>query len=297
MMRVAVIGGSGFVGRRLCLALHAAGHSVRVVTRRRETHRELLVLPDLQVVETDVHNPVALKNALAGVDAVVNLVGILNESRRQSFAAVHAELPEKIVQACRQNGIARLLHMSALNAAPDGASDYLRSKGQGEARVQAAHGSELAVTVFRPSVIFGPGDHFINMFAALLRVAPGVFPLACAGAQMQPVHVDDVAHAMTEALTLHATHGQRYNLCGPRAYTLKEILELIARHEGRRVRILPLPRALSRLQAQLLQWAPGKPFTPDNFRSLQVASVCEGPFPGVFGIVPKSLEMSLPAHS
>ena len=296
MSHVAVIGGSGFVGQRLCLALHAAGHAVRVVTRRREAHRELLVLPDLQVVEADVHNPAALKQALAGVDAVVNLVGILNESRRQTFAAVHVELPGKIAEACRQNGIARLLHMSALNAAPDGASEYLRSKGRGEQRVLAAHGHELAVTVFRPSVIFGPGDHFINMFAALLRVVPGVFPLACAEAQMQPVHVDDVTRAMADAVTRHATHGQRYNLCGPRVFTLREILELIARHLGRRVRIVPLPRVLSRLQAQLLQWVPGKPFTPDNYRSLQVPSVCDGPFPAMFGLVPKSLENSLPAH-
>jgi uncharacterized protein YbjT (DUF2867 family) len=294
MIRVAVVGGTGFVGQRLCLALHAAGCAVRVLTRRRETHRDLLVLPDFQLIEADVHQPVALKQVLAGVDAVVNLVGILNESRRIRFEAVHVELPGKIVQACRQHGVRRLLHMSALGASAEGPSEYLRSKGRGEQRVLEAHGPELAVTVFRPSVIFGPGDHFINMFAGLLRLAPGVFPLACAAARLQPVHVDDVTRAMVAALTRHDTHGQRYNLCGPRAYSLQQILELIARHQGRRVRILPLPRGLSWLQAQLLQWAPGKPFTPDNYLSLQVASVCEGPFPAAFGFAPRPLETSLP---
>jgi len=294
MSRVAVVGGSGFVGRRLCLALHAAGHDVVVVSRRREAHRELLVLPRLQVIESDPGSPSALRHALQGMDAVVNLVGILNESRRVTFQSVHVELPEKIIQACRQNGIPRLLHMSALHAAPDGESQYLRSKGEGEARVLAAHGPGLAVTVFRPSVLFGPGDSFVNRFAKLLRFAPGVFPLACADARFQPIHVDDVTRFMTEALNAHATYGQRYNLCGPRVYRLQEILEFIVQRQGRRTRILPLPRSISWLQAQLLQWAPGKPFTPDNFRSLQVSSVCDGPFPGGFGFIPRPMETSLP---
>lgn len=295
-MIIAVVGGSGFVGQRLCWRLHAAGHEVRVVTRRRESHRELLVLPNLQVVEANVHQGAELRRALVGVDAVVNLVGILNESRLATFESAHVELPGLIVQACRQNGVPRLLHMSALHASADGASRYLQSKGRGEQRVHEAQGAELAVTSFRPSVIFGPGDRFTNLFASFLRYAPGFFPLACADATLQPVHVEDVTRAMVAALPRHDTYGQHYNLCGPRVYYLQQILELIARVQGRPRRIIPLGKKLSWLQAAVLQYAPGKPFTLDNHRSLQVPSVCAGPFPEIFGGNLRTLEESLPTY-
>ena len=156
-LRVAVLGGTGFIGRSLCERLVADGHEVRILTRRRERHRDLLVLPSAQVVDADVHNPVVLKREFQGLDAVVNLVGILNESGRagKGFEFAHVELPAKVVQACRQTGVPRLLHMSALHAAPDAPSNYLRSKGRGEKIVHEAHSNKLQVTSFRPSVIFG----------------------------------------------------------------------------------------------------------------------------------------------
>lgn len=294
-LRVAVLGGSGFVGHSLCLRLAEAGHSVRVLSRRREQHRDLLVLPTVQVVDADVHNPAVLKREFAGCDAVVNLVGILNESRRQTFERVHAELPAKVVQACRQAGVPRLLHMCALHASVDAPSGYLRSKARGEKIVLDA-AADLRITSFRPSVIFGPRDSFTNRFAKLLRMLPGVFPLACASARLQPVYVEDVTRAFVLALERHDTFGQRYNLCGPRVMTLREVVEQIAAELGVRRRILPLGDRLSRLQAGILQFAPGKPFTPDNYRSLQVASVCQGPFPALFGIVPSRLEDILPLY-
>lgn len=295
-LRVVILGGTGFVGHSLCLRLTEAGHTVRVLSRRREQHRDLLVLPTLQVIDADVHNPAVLRREFQGMDAVVNLVGILNQTRRESFARAHVELPAKVVQACRQAGVRRLLHMCALHAAPDAPSEYLRTKAQGEKTVLDAESSDLHVTSFRPSVIFGPRDSFTNRFARLLRRVPLVFPLACPDARLQPVYVEDVARAFCVALDRDATFGQRYNLCGPEAFTLREIVERIAATLGLRRRLWPLGDRLSRLQASLLQFAPGKPFTPDNYRSLQVASVCDAPFPAVFGIRPSRFDDILPLY-
>jgi NADH dehydrogenase len=297
-MRIAVLGGTGFVGHNLCERLVRAGHEVRILTRHAERHRDLLVLPSAQVIEADVHNPAVLKREFQGLNAVVNLVGILNEAGRdgKGFERVHAELPAKVVQACRQNGVERLLHMSALHASPDGPSHYLRSKGRGEQIVHEAGSDALQVTSFRPSVIFGPRDSFTNRFAGLLRRVPLVFPLACASARMQPVHVDDVAQAFVFALDRHATFGKRYNLCGPQVYSLQEIVTYLARQLGLKRRILPLNDTLSYLQATMLQFAPGKPFTPDNYRSLQVANVCEAAFPAIFGITPSRFEDVVPTY-
>jgi NADH dehydrogenase len=275
-----------------------AGHEVRILTRHAERHRDLLVLPTARVIDADVHNPAVLRREFRGLDAVVNLVGILNEAGRdgKGFERTHAELPAKVVQACRQGGVRRLLHMSALHASPDGPSHYLRSKGRGEQLVHEAEGDALHVTSFRPSVIFGPGDSFTNRFAGLLRKMPFVFPLACAGARLQPVYVADVAQAFVLALDRHATFGKHYNLCGPQVYSLQEIVAYLVRQLGLKRNILPLNDTLSYLQAALLQFAPGKPFTPDNYRSLQVASVCEAPFPAIFGITPNRFDEIVPTY-
>jgi len=297
-LRIAVLGGTGFVGRSLCARLVEAGHEVTVLTRRRERHRDFLVLPTAQLVETDVYQPAALKGAFQGQDAVVNLVGILNESGRsgKGFERAHAELPAQVVQACRQAGVPRLLHMGALHATADAPSFYLRSKARGAQIVHEADGADLHVTSFHPSVIFGPHDSFTNRFAALLRRVPLVFPLACPQARMQPVYVEDVVQAFVRALDRCETFGQRYNLCGPEVFTLQEIVAYLASVLGLRRRILPLGDGLSRLQAAVMQFAPGKPFTPDNYRSLQVASVCDAPFPAVFGLTPARFAAIVPSY-
>lgn len=297
-LRIAVLGGTGFVGHSLCERLVADGHEVRILTRHAERHRDLLVLPTAQVIDADVHNPAILKREFQGMDAVVNLVGILNEAGRdgKGFERVHAELPSKVVQACRQGGVTRLLHMSALNASAEAPSYYLRSKARGEKVVHEAQSGALQVTSFRPSVIFGPHDSFTNRFASLLRQVPFVFPLACAHARLQPVYVKDVVQAFVLALDRHATFGQHYNLCGPRAYSLREIVAFLAQTLGLKRRILPLNNVISFGQALLLQFAPGKPFTPDNFRSLQVASVCDNGFPAIFGITPGRFDEIVPGY-
>lgn len=290
---ICILGGTGFIGHAIAARLVGAGHRVTIVSRRRERHRDLLVLPTAQVVTGSIADNGFLADVFRGHDVVINLVGILNERRRGDFERVHGKLPARIVEACRAAGVKRLLQMSALHAAADAPSQYLRTKAMGERAALAA--TDLKVTVFCPSVVFGPDDSFINRFASLLRCTVGAFPLACARSRFQPVYVEDVARAFVMALDDSRTYGQRYALCGPRVYTLQELVQYIARQIGSRVRIVPLGPLASRLQATMLQFAPGKPFTPDNYRSLQVHSVCDNGFPAVFNLTPTSLEAVAPS--
>ncbi|HYA39201.1 MAG TPA: complex I NDUFA9 subunit family protein [Candidatus Methylomirabilis sp.] len=296
--KICILGGTGFVGRRLAARLSGAGHDIVILTRRRERHRDLLVMPNLRLSEGDVQQAAFLQTELEGRDTVVNLVGILNEPGRdgRGFVRVHADLPGKIVHACHQTGVSRLLHMSALHAATDAPSHYLRTKAAGEEAAQRADSDQLHVTSFRPSVIFGPGDDFLNRFAMLLRFAPGVFPLACPDARFQPVYVEDVVRVFVEALDNHKTFGQRYDLCGPSVYTLREIVRYVAELLDRRVCIVGLNDTLSFLQAAALEFVPGKPFSLDNYRSLQIDSVCQDGFPELFGITPERLEEIAPTY-
>lgn len=287
---ICVIGGSGFVGRHLCQQLAAQGYRVRVPTRDRERAKALILLPTVDVVVADVHDPAALATLVQGCDAVINLVGVLHDARgKRGFAAAHVELARKVVAACRDNNIRRLLQMSALAAAVDAPSAYLRSKGEAERIVLE---SGLDVTVFRPSVIFGPDDNFLNMFACLAQALP-VIALASPNARFQPVYVGDVATAFVHALTDIATFGQCYELCGPQRYTLRELVAYVCRITGRQRPILGLNRALSYCQAYAMEWLPVKLMTRDNLRSMTVDSVCDCAFP--FDIKPQALEAVAPA--
>jgi NADH dehydrogenase len=296
--RVCILGGTGFVGRRISAHLAAAGHQVSVLTRRRERHRDLLVLPTVQVVEGDIYNPTFLRRQFQAHDVVINLVGILNEKGRdgKGFEHAHVTLSGLVVQACRHSGVRRLLHMSALHAAQNGPSHYLRTKGLAEKMMLEAHDNMLHITVFRPSVIFGAQDSFTNRFARLLRQTPLLFPLACPDARFQPVFVEDVAQAFVAAIDNHTTHGKSYDLCGPRVYTLREIVAYLAGQAGVRRCVIGLGQGLSWLQAVLLEFAPGKPFTRDNYRSLQVDSTCKAGFPAFAGIKPACLEDVVPGY-
>jgi NADH dehydrogenase len=295
--RIGLIGGTGFVGRHVVHRLARDGHYLRVLTRRRERHRDLLVVPTLELVETDAHYASNLAETLKGCDALVNLVGILNEGRGEhaTFRAVHVDLPRKVVEAARFNGIGRLLHMSALNADPAGPSAYLRSKGEGEAIAHEAAREGIAVTSFRPSVIFGPGDSLLNRFAQLLRLAP-VLPLACPGARFAPLYVGDLAEAVARALEDPATHGRRYELCGPEVITLRDLVAYTARVTGRRRLILGLGDAASRLQARVMQHLPGTPFSYDNYLSLKQDSVCREDGLAALGITPTGMSSVVPGY-
>jgi uncharacterized protein YbjT (DUF2867 family) len=286
---ICVIGGAGFVGRHLCQQLAAQGYRVRVPTRDRERAKALILLPTVDVVVADVQDPAALAALVQGCDAVINLVGVLHDARgKRGFAAAHVELARNVVAACRANKVRRLLHMSALAADVDAPSAYLRSKGEAEMIVRE---SGLDFTIFRPSVIFGPDDSFLNMFARLSRALP-VIALASPGARFQPVYVDDVAAAFLRALPDMKTFGQSYELCGPQRYSLRELVAYVGRLTGQQRPILGLNRALSYCQAYAMEWLPVKLMTRDNLRSMEVDNVSDSVFP--FGIKPQALEAVAP---
>ena len=277
---ICVLGGSGFIGRHLCEALAAKGYRLRVPTRRRERAKHLTVLPTVEVVEADVHDAQALSWCLRGQHAAINLIGVLHGG----FQRAHVELPRKLTAACRERGVQRLLHMSALNADVNGPSDYLRSKGEGEVIVRD---SALAYTIFRPSVVFGPGDRFLTVFACMQSVAP-VVPLGCANARFQPVYVGDVAAAYVAAIEDPDAVRAAYDLCGPKVYTLRELVRYAGEVSGHRRPVIGLGAGLSHLQAAVLEFLPGKLMSRDNVRSMKLDSVCTSAFP--FGIRPTALE-------
>jgi uncharacterized protein YbjT (DUF2867 family) len=287
---VCVLGGTGFVGRHLVRLLCEQGAAVRVATRSAgKAGRALAALP-VKVVPADVHDAAQLAKLFAGTDAVINLVGILHEQGGQTFQGAHVELARKVIEAARVSGVKRLLHMSALNAAPDGPSAYLRTKGEAERLVEK---SGLQATVFRPSVIFGAGDSFLSLFAKLAAWAP-VMPLACADAKFQPVWVEDVAQVFVRSLNDASSIGQRYDLCGPQVYSLRELVLLAASFRNRHPFVVPLPKPVAYLQAGMMEWLPVKLMTRDNFHSMQLDSVCNCDFP--FGIVPARLEDITPQY-
>ncbi|PLZ00700.1 NAD-dependent dehydratase [Burkholderia sp. WAC0059] len=294
---IAVVGGSGFVGGHLVNALVEAGKTVRLATRRRNHASHLTLLP-IDVIEADVFDPVALAGLVEGADAVINLVGTLDGGRGTpygpGFAKLHVELPTKIVAACEGKGVHRLIHVSALGADSGGPSMYLRSKGDGEKAVHAS--PSLATTIFRPSVVFGPEDTFLNRFALLQKVFP-VIPLAMPGAKFQPVYVGDVARAIVNVLDLDAASGRTYELGGPGVYTLEQLVAWCGVAIGRHARIVHLPDALARLQALSFELAPGVPvLTRDNLDSMKADSVLSGPLAPELDIEPASIETIAPVY-
>lgn len=298
-MTIGILGGSGFVGGVLANRLVAAGHRVRIFTRARNHARDVWLLPDTDVFELDPREQEHYNDAFEGCDAVVNLVGILNErgDDGEGFRRAHVDVPLRAAKACKTVDVPHLLHMSALNADSFAASYYLRSKGEAEKLLAAESGKRLTVTILRPSVIFGPHDDFTNRFARLLRLAPGLFPLACANARLQPVFVGDVAEAMLRCLTVRDAAGQRYELGGPEILTLGEIVTWLGQLIGRPTRVVPLNDTLASVQANVLEYVPGKPFSRDNLRSLAEDSVCtQANGLEVLGIAPTPMRAIVPHY-
>lgn len=291
--QIAVLGGSGFLGQTLARALVGAGFSVKVLTRRTTPVADLAVLPQVQTVSVpDPADVAALTEALRGCAAVVNLVGILHESARTGFAEAHVGLVQSVIEACARADIARLVQVSALGAAAQAPSRYLRSKAEAEALVTA---SSLSATILRPSVIFGREDRFLNLFAGLARMLP-VLVLACPDAKFQPIHVEDVAHAIVACLEIPETIGQTLELGGPEVLTLRQLIDKVGVWTKVRRPVIGLGVGLSLLQASLLELLPVKLMTRDNVRSMQVPNVCSGPFPAVLGFLPVTLESVVPAY-
>jgi len=290
LLSIVILGGTGFVGTRLVARLIKEGHRVTALSRDRELHKHLLVLPGLTLENCDVYDEAQLSENFRGKDVVINLVGILNERGfgGGGFRRAHTELTQVVLQAARSAGVPRLLQLSALKASPDAPSFYLRSKGEAEKLIRAS-GTHLDWTIFQPSVIFGPGDSFLNRFAALLGAIPLVFPLARPNALLQPVLVDDVIEALLRCLRGGSSSRQTYELGGPKVYTLREIVELVAKLTGRRRWVIGLPDFVGRLQGVVMNFVPGRPFSSDNYRSLTVDSVCSEDGFARLGIKPQSM--------
>ncbi len=301
MKKIFVLGGTGFVGRQVCQHLLAAGWQVTVPTRSAPPTGSGQTA---QLLQLDVHDEAALTRALAGQDAVVNLVAILHGDAA-AFQRVHVDLPQKLARACIAAGVKQLVHVSALGAnaqnpeAPP--SLYLRSKSRGEAALiaAAANGAAFALTILRPSVIFGADDKFLNVFAKLQKVLP-FMPLAGAQARFQPVWVMDVASAVLRSLELAATEGgapRVLELVGPDVFTLKQLVQLAARLSGvcggKGRPVLGLPRWAGLIQASLMELAPGEPvMSRDNLDSMLCDNVASGKLAGLqsLGITAARLE-------
>ncbi len=293
---IVILGGTGFLGRYLIDRLSQEPVTIRVPTRHRERNRHLLTNHQVQLIEMDIHEDADLEQLLVGADVVINLVGILHGTT-EAFHHIHVELPERIVKVCNQLGIPRLLHMSALQAgAANAMSQYLRTKGEGENTTHHLSGNKLQVTSFRPSILFGPGDHFFNQFAQLLRLPMIAVPLACPQARFAPIHAADVAEIMAQSIDKAATFGKRFDLCGPREYSLMELMEITERTIGVRRLIIGLGNGASKFLAGVLGRLPGKLLTTDNYLSMQIPNCCREPLSGLFEIKRTPLEGALPNY-
>ncbi len=298
MKNILILGGTGFVGAHVCEKLARLQYAATVPTRRADRARHLWPLPRVTVLSANVHDEATLARLLPGHDAVVNLVAILHGTQAD-FDQAHVALPQKLARACAAAGVPRLVHVSALGAAADAPSMYLRSKAAGEAALQAA---QLQLTVLRPSVIFGADDHFLNLFARLQKWVPFV-PLAGAGARFQPVWVEDVAEAVARCLQRPQTIGQTFEACGPDVLTLRELVSLAGQwggaNGGRGRPVVALPAVLARLQARIMELAPGEPLmSRDNLDSMRVDNVASGKRPGLdaLGITPAAVSAIAPGY-
>lgn len=295
---ILVIGGSGFVGSSIVGKLSAQGRRVVVPTRRRDHAKHLILLPTVDVVQADVNDPAQLARLMSGMDAVINLVGVLHSDTAKPygkrFKAAHVDLPRKIGEACAAAGIKRVLHMSSLGADVNAPSMYLRSKADGEAAMrEAAKGA--ALTIFRPSVVFGHRDKFINLFARMQKFVPLV-ALGRAEAKLQPVWVEDLAQAFVNALDEPRTFGNTYEVAGPAVYTLRQLVEYAGQVSGNARPVIALPDGLAYLQAHMMEFCPVEMLSRDNLDSTKVDNVLHGPIAADLRITPAAMEAVVPAY-
>lgn len=294
MKKILVLGGTGFVGHHLCKELARLEHSVTVPTRDISKSRDVQSLPSVELVQADVHDPAALARLVPGHDAVVNLVAVLHGNSVE-FERTHVELVTKIVRACQDSGVQRLVHVSALGADKHAPSMYQRSKAKGEEVLQA---SSLDWTVLRPSVMFGEGDRFLTLFAHLQAVFP-IMPLAGADTLFQPVWVGDVVSAIVQCLQRDDTARRIFEICGPDRFTLRQLVKLAGSVSGHSRPVIGLPTVLAQLQAFVMELAPGQPLmSRDNLDSMKVDNVATGSLPGLdaLGITPSALRDIAPTY-
>ena len=297
--KIAILGGTGFVGQSLCNRLSKDGYKLKVPTRNREYNRDnLILLPNLELIETDIHNSEDLKELLIDCDAVINLVGILNEKRNngKGFRKVHVELVKNLISICKVHGIRRILQISALGAdAKNGKSFYLKTKGEAE-KLLRSNSVGIKTTILKPSVIFGKKDSFFNRFAKLLKICPFFFPLACYKTKFSPIYVLDVVEMIANSINDPNSHNKSYQLCGPKTYSLKNLISFTSETLDLKCVIIPLNNTLSYFQARVFDFLPNKPFSTDNYLSAQSDSVCECNDLFRYNIKPTAIEDIVPQY-
>jgi len=299
---VTVFGGSGFLGRYVVQALARTGCRIKVAVRRPDLALHLQPLGgvgQIALIQANVRDERSVVEALRGADAAVNLVGILQQSGRQKFRAVHAEGAERIAKAAQAHGARALVHVSAIGAGRLSPSLYARTKGEGEARVLAAFPNAVIV---RPSLIFGPEDNFFNRFGWLSRIAP-VMPSIGGKTRMQPVYAGDVADAIKAALAGRATEGAAYELGGPVTYTFREILKRVCEWTEHPRPLFPIPFWIAKIPAFFVQFLPGAPITVDQIRLLQRDNIVSAEavrahrtLEGLGITEPRSVELIVPSY-
>ena len=297
--RIAILGGTGFVGQSLCNRLSKDGYKLKVPTRNREYNRDdLILLPNLELIETDIHNSENLKELLINCDAVINLVGILNEKRNngKGFKKVHVELVKNLISTCKFHGIRRIIQISALGAdTKNGKSFYLKTKGEAE-KLLRSNLFGIKTTILRPSVIFGKKDSFFNRFAKLLKISPLFLPLACYKTTFSPIYVLDVVEMIANSINDPNSYNKSYQLCGPKTYSLKNLISFTSETLDLKCVIIPLNNTLSYIQARVFDFLPNKPFSTDNYLSAQTDSICECNDLFRYNIKPTAIEDVVPQY-
>ena len=297
--KIAILGGTGFVGQSLCNRLSKDGYKLKVPTRNREYNRDnLILLPNLELIETDIHNSDDLKELLIDCDAVIYLVGILNEKRNngKGFRKVHVELVKNLISICKVHGIRRILQISALGTdAKNGKSFYLKTKGEAE-KLLRSNSFGIKTTILKPSVIFGKKDSFFNRFSKLLKICPFFFPLACNKTKFSPIYVLDVVEMIAKSINDPNSYDKSYQLCGPKTYSLKNLISFTSETLDLKCVIIPLNNTLSYFQARVFDFLPNKPFSTDNYLSAQTDSICECNDLFRYNIKPTAIEDIVPQY-
>jgi NADH dehydrogenase len=294
---ITVFGGTGFIGRHLVALLLRGGATVRVAVRRPGGAKKAVeAINSLEIIQADIRDETSVGSAIAGANAIFNLVGILSETATQTYRAIHVEGTRRVALAAQRQGVTRLIHLSALGASLASPAISDRTKAEGEHAVREVFPQ---ATIVRPSLTYGEDDHFFSRFAALIRSSP-VLPLIGGGTtKFQPVYVGDMTAGLLELLERYGTAGKTYEFGGPQIYSFKELLQLLLTVLNRQRMLLPIPFALAEMQAGLLELLPNPPLTRDQVRLLKTDKVVSGAelALGDLGVQPRPLEQFLTAFS
>jgi len=295
---LAIFGAGGFIGKHLIRNLTKLDYRIKIATRDPYLKGYLKPLGNpgqIELFKTNIFNEADVKNVLENCDQVINLVGILNETRRQKFNHVHSHFPHLLCNLCNELGIKNLIHVSALGVKEKHKSLYIQSKLQGEKNIQETFKRSI---ILRPSVVFGPEDKFFNTFASIAQISP-ILPLIGEGkTKFAPIYVGDVAKAIVKALELNNSESKIYELGGPENYSFKELMEILLREIKKKRFLIPIPFGVAKFQSYFLQMLPNPLLTPDQVELLKHHNIVSGDHPTLkeLGITGTPIQSILPKY-